>query len=183
MGAGLVLADYEKKLFDKGAALAHVDLTQPETIVTTQRRIPPDWTDYNNHMNEARYLQCFGDATDAFMRMIGCDADYIAAGNSWFTVETHIRHLGEVRVNEVVSTRTQCLVAQGKKMHVFHYLHHEDGRLLATGEHLLLHVSLATRAACLPSDEVRQKLKAVADAHAGLPLPDGAGRAVGQAVD
>ena len=32
-------------------------------------------------------------------------------------------------------------------MHVFHWLHHGDGRLLATGEHMLLHVSLKTRSA------------------------------------
>lgn len=182
-GAGLILADYEKKLFDAGAASNSdtdgIDLSQP--LLTTERRIPPDWTDYNNHMNEARYLQCFGDATDAFMRFIGCDADYIASGNSWFTVETHIRHLDEVRVNEIVRTRTQCLAGTGKKMHLFHCLYHEDGRLLATGEHLLLHVSLETRATTVPARAISEQLEKIAESHASLPIPEGAGRAVGQA--
>ncbi|MFK7890432.1 MAG: thioesterase family protein, partial [Granulosicoccus sp.] len=181
-GAGVLLADYEKKLFDMGARSrpeeSDIDLQHP--ILTTQRRIPPDWTDYNNHMNEARYLQCFGDATDAFMRMIGCDANYIEAGNSWFTVETHIRHLDEVRVNEVINTRTQCLAGQGKKMHLFHFLYHDDGRLLATGEHMLIHVNLESRSAALPTDEVQGRLGEIADAHAALPVPEGAGRSIGE---
>ncbi|ASJ72637.1 carnitine 3-dehydrogenase [Granulosicoccus antarcticus] len=185
-GAGVILADYEKKLFDAGAAVANggtgaeseIDYSQP--IRTTERRIPPDWTDYNNHMNEARYLQCFGDATDAFMRMIGCDAEYMASGGSFFTAETHIRHLDEVRVNEPVYTLTQVLMGEGKKMQLFHGLHHGDGRLLATGEHMLIHVSLETRAACVPGAAVAQELARIVALQASLPLPEGVGRAVGQ---
>lgn len=183
-GAGLVLADYEKKLFDRGASQhseqAAIDTSQP--IQTSKRRIPPDWTDYNNHMNEARYLQCFGDATDSFMRIIGCNAAYIDNGKSFFTVETHIRHLDEVRVNETIYTTTQVLKGEGKKMHLFHCLYHDDGRLLATGEHMLLHVSLDTRSACLPEAEVASALSDIAEQHATLPLPDGASRSVGQAL-
>ena len=180
-GAGISLADYEKQLFDVGAASQQenkIDFNEP--VRTTQRRIPPDWTDYNNHMNEARYLQCFGDATDAFMRMIGCDAQYIASGSSYFTVETHIQHLDEVRVNEVVYTTTQVLHGAGKKMHLFHHLYHDSGRLLATGEHMLIHVSLETRAASVPENSVLDALQNIASLHARLPVPEGAGRAVGQ---
>lgn len=190
-GAGLVLADYEKQLFDAGAkganthavgqgAASAADYTQP--VNTTSRSIPPDWTDYNNHMNEARYLQCFGDATDAFMRLIGCDAAYIDGGNSYFTVETHIRHLDEVRVNERVYTTTQVLHGGGKKMHLFHHLYHDGGRLLATGEHMLIHVSLQTRAACEPLNSVLEKLEHITALHAQLPRPEGVGRAVGQSL-
>lgn len=182
-GAGQVLAAYEKKLFDDGARKAgagkDVDYAQP--ILTTERRIPPDWTDYNNHMNEARYLQCFGDATDAFMRLVGCDAAYIESGSSFFTVETHIRHLDEVRVNEPIHTKTQLMAGEGKKMHLFHFMYHADGRLLATGEHMLVHVSLDTRAASLPSKPMQATLAIIAEQHARLPMPEGAGRAVGQA--
>jgi len=183
-GAGLVLADYEKKLFDAGAALqgnpVEADYSTP--IRTTDRRIPPDWTDYNNHMNEARYLQCFGDATDAFMRIIGCDANYIDSGLSYFTVETHIRHLDEVRVGEKIFTTTQVIAGAGKKMHLFHHLYHDNGTLLATGEHMLIHVSLATRSACVPAESILKRLEKIAILHAALPAPEGTGRAVGQGL-
>ncbi len=177
-GAGKTLAAYEAKLFDQGAAAPAADLSQP--IRTLDRTVPPDWTDYNNHMNEARYLQCFADATDAFMRIIGADADYVASGLSYFTAETHIRHLDEVKALEPIFATTQVIEGAGKKMRLFHELRHADGRLLATGEHMLIHVSLATRTACNPADAVSERLAKIAAFHASLPLPVGVGRAVGQ---
>lgn len=180
-GAGRILGAYEKKLFDAGAATAGSveDMGQPAK--TLERRVPPDWTDYNNHMNEARYLQCFADASDAFLRMIGVDADYVASGGSYFTVETHIRHLAEVAALEPIHATTQVLEAKGKKLRLFHKLFHSgDGTLLATGEHMLLHVSLKTRATSEPPATIAGKAAAFAEAHAHLPMPDGAGRAIGQ---
>ncbi len=177
-GAGQVLADWERRLFDRGAATPGGDLSQP--IRTVERTVPPDWTDYNNHMNEAKYLQAFCDATDAFMRLIGADAAYIAGGLSYFTVETHIRHLDEARAGEPITVDTTVLAGAGKKMHLWHELRHADGRLLATGEHMLLHVSLESRASCEPAPAVVQKLGEIAALHAKLPRREGAGRSVGQ---
>src|SRR3546814_13737188 len=79
-------------------------MSQP--VVTLERRVAPDWTDYNNHMTESRYLQCFADASDALLRLIGVDADYVAGGGSYFTVETHHRHLDEVAALEPTRTDT-----------------------------------------------------------------------------
>ena len=177
-GAGQLLAEYEQRLFDAGAAIPAPDLSQP--IPTTSRQVPPDWTDYNGHMNEARYLQAFADATDAFLRLIGVDADYITTGGSYFTVETHLRHLGEARAGEPIATDTQVIAGAGKRLHLFHRLTSGD-RLLATAEHMLIHVSLATRAASEPGPAVAAKLAEIAQAHAALPAPEGLGRAVGQA--
>ena len=178
-GAGRTLAAYEKSLYDNGLDTPAVNLAQP--IRTLDRQVPPDWTDYNNHMNESRYLQCFSDATDSFMRIIGADAEYIAAGGSYFTVETHIQNLDEVKALEPIHATTQVLEGRGKKMRLFHRLFHEDGRLLATGEHMLIHVNLETRAASDPTPTVQSKLAEIAALHAALPAPEGAGRAIGQA--
>ena len=147
-------------------------------VPTVARAIPLDWTDYNGHMNEARYLQAFGDATDQFMLLVGCDADYIASGGSYFTAETHIRHLDEVHAGTRIRIETQLLQGGGKKMHLFHSMYDGD-RLLATGEHMMIHVSLKTRRASEPDDRVAIPLARVAAAHADLPVPEGAGRAIG----
>ncbi|MGF1592732.1 MAG: carnitine 3-dehydrogenase [Kiloniellaceae bacterium] len=179
-GAGRTLADYERRQFDAGAATAaEPDFSQP--VVTLERRVPADWTDYNNHMNESRYLQCFADASDALLRLIGVDADYVASGGSYFTVETHIRHLDEVAALEPIRATTQVLEAAGKKLRLFHRLLHADGRLLATGEHMLIHVDLKTRSAADPAPAIAAMAGEVALAHAALPWPEEAGRAVGQA--
>jgi carnitine 3-dehydrogenase len=152
------------------------DPAQP--VVTVDRAVPLDWTDYNGHMNEARYLQAFADATDRFMEMIGCDAAYIAAGGSYFTVETHIRHLGEIHAGTVIRIATRVLAGGGKKMHLWHEMFAGDD-LVATGEHFLLHVSLQTRRPCDAGPEVDAALRRFAAAQAALPRPEGAGRGIG----
>jgi len=48
--------------------------------------------DYNGHAHESRYLQMFGDATDALLLMAGIDSAYLARTGSYFTVETHLSH-------------------------------------------------------------------------------------------
>ena len=176
-GAGALLNAQDARVDSAPSTLADVaDLTRP--IVTVTRAVPLDWTDYNGHMNEARYLQAFGDATDKFMALIGCDADYIATGGSYFTAETHIRHIDEVHAGARIRVETQVLLGEGKKMHLFHHMF-EGERLLATGEHMLIHVSLETRRASVPGTTVSDNLSRVAAAHASLVRPEGAGAAVG----
>jgi len=149
-------------------------------IVTVDRAVPLDWTDYNGHMTDSRYLHAFGDATDRFMQIIGCDSDYIASGGSYFTAETHIRHLDEIHAGARIRVETLCLLGQGRKMQLFHQMYDGD-RLLATAEHLLLHVDLETRKSCAPAVHVAQKLDEIATAHAALEWPDGIGRSIGAA--
>ena len=173
-GAGTLLNTHDLRV--EGVVALPDDLSQP--IITVDRVIPLDWTDYNGHMNEAKYLQAFGDATDRLMLLIGCDAEYIATGGSYFTAETHIRHLDEVHAGARIRVETQVLAGAGKKMHLFHRMFEGD-RELATGEHMLIHVSLDTRRASEPAPHLAATLHNVAVAHAALPIPEGAGKAVG----
>ncbi|GLQ25963.1 carnitine 3-dehydrogenase [Sulfitobacter pacificus] len=180
-GAG-ALINAQEKMMRAGTALgAHADEVEADQPVLTARRtVPLDWTDYNGHMTESRYLQAFADATDRFMEMIGCDADYIAKGGSYFTAETHIRHLDEVHAGAVIEITTQVILGAGKKMHLFHEMR-EGARVLASGEHFLLHVSLDTRKPSPPSPAIEAALGRIAQGHAGLPRPEGLGRAIGGA--
>lgn len=176
-GAGELLNAQDKRVKSLPQSLDNIDnLAKP--IITISRAVPLDWTDYNGHMNEARYLQAFGDATDQMMALVGCDGDYIASGGSYFTAETHIRHLDEVHAGAKIKIATQVIHGEGKKMHLFHRMYEGD-RLLATGEHMLIHVSLETRKASEPDARVAVPLAKVAAAHAGLPLPEGVGAAIG----
>ena len=179
-GAGALLNTRDADLLEAGRvprkAAEITDLSLP--VLTVERAVPLDWTDYNGHMNEARYLQAFGDATDRFMEVIGCDADYIATGGSYFTAETHIRHLDEVHAGARIQIKTQVILGAGKKMHLWHEMFEGD-RLLATGEHMLIHVSLETRKPSNPAPHITAALDSIASAHAALERPDGAGASVG----
>jgi carnitine 3-dehydrogenase len=154
----------------------------PAPLLTRERAVPLSWADYNGHMNEARYLEAFGEASDAFMAMIGCDADYLARGSSFFTVETHIRHLDEVRAGAVIRIETWCLAGRGKRLHLYQQMY-EGGRLLATGEQMFVHVDLTSRRASAPAPQVAERLERIAAAHARHPRPEGAGRYIGQPRD
>ena len=178
-GAGALLKTHDAGL-KAGTVLAATlddmdDLSRP--VVTLARAVPLDWVDYNGHMNEARYMDAFSKASDRFMELIGCDADYIAAGGSYFTTETHIRHIAEARAGARIEVRTSMLLGQGKKLHLFNEMY-DGAQLLATGEHFLLHVSLETRRASPPSPEIEANMARITQARAGQPLPEAAGAAI-----
>ncbi|MDD9986810.1 MAG: carnitine 3-dehydrogenase [Spirochaetaceae bacterium] len=160
--------------------LPHPESGEDSLPVTVSRQVPASWTDYNSHVNETHYLEVFAQASDRTMELIGADADYVATGRSYFTVESHLRHLGELRAGDRIRVTTQLLGGDGRKLHLFHRLEDGAGRLAATGEHLLLHVDLHSRRTCPPEAPVTARLADLFSRHAHLPLPDGAGRHVGQ---
>ncbi|WP_421704598.1 carnitine 3-dehydrogenase [Aliiroseovarius sp.] len=169
-GAGKLLNEQDKRLGQPAVVIE-------KPITTLATAIPVDWLDYNGHMTESRYLDAFARSTDRFMEIIGCDADYIATGGSYFTAETHIRHIDEAHLGQRIRVETTCLMGAGKKMHLFHQMFEGD-RLLATGEHFLLHVSLETRRPAPPAEHIEARLVEIAQAHANLPRPEGVGRAI-----
>ena len=171
-GAGDTLSRHEESLAAPHGANG--------STLTVDRQVPQSWTDYNGHMNEAHYLEVFAQASDRFMELIGADAGYIAGGNSYFTVETHLRHLGEVMAGERIKVATQVVGGDGKKLHLFHQLAGENGEPAATGEHLLLHVDLETRRSSPPGAKILENLSHYLGEHARLPRSEGIGRFVGQ---
>ena len=183
-GAGAVQKRYEEKLYeashDKVMGEAD-DLSRPLRL--HEARVAPEWVDYNGHLTESRYLQVFGDSSDALFRYLGIDAGYHDAGYSYYTVETHICHLREVAAEEPLYVTTQILEADEKRMHVFHAMFHgRDDTPLATAEQMLLHVDTGAGRACPAQPEVLSRVRRVAAAHAALPRPEGAGRKIGIGV-
>lgn len=179
-GAGALQNAHDAaRMGEAGLARSMEEVADPSQPVQTLNRVVPlDWTDYNGHMTESRYLDAFAQSTDRLMEIIGCDAEYIANGGSYFTAETHIRHLDEVHAGDPIQVQTRVILGQGKKMHLWHEMY-SGGRLLATGEHMLLHVDLKTRRSAPPAPHVEASLAKLAEAHAALPVPDGLGRGIG----
>ncbi len=136
--------------------------------------VAPEWIDYNGHMTEHRYLEVLADTTDVFLPLIGAGGDYAASGSSFYTVETHIRHLGEAHAGDRLTVSTQLLHHDPKRLHLFHEIRRaDDGAPVATGEHMLLHVDMAAGRAVPAGADVLAALDRIAAAQAGLPVPDG----------
>ena len=179
-GAGQLLKDFEQRLWAQaGTPPVAVDSAAPLELLET--RVSPAWLDYNGHMTEFRYLHVFGDTTDALLRLIGVDLAYVEGGHSYYTVETHLRHLDEAKLGEALLCTTQILAVDDKRLHVFHRLFAgPERREVATGEHMLLHVDSQAGRACAAPPAILARLNGLADAHAGLERPAAAGRANGQ---
>lgn len=178
-GAGQLLREFEQRLWAQaGAPPVAIDRAAPLELLET--RVSPAWLDYNGHMTEFRYLHVFGDTTDALLRLVGVDLAYVEGGHSYYTVETHLRHLDEAKLGEALLCTTQILGTDEKRLHVFHRLFAgPERREVATGEHMLLHVDNKAGRACPAPASILAKLNVLAAAHAGLPRPAEAGRAVG----
>ena len=113
-----------------------------------------------------------------FCRIMKGSKTYVKNGSSYFTVETHIRHLVETAIGETLLVETQLIYGVGKKMHLFHIMKNKDNVITATGEHLLIHVSLKTRSSSEPSSDVQDRLNSIFSKHAKLPSPKGLGNAI-----
>ena len=178
IGAGSTLRALEERLYhDSGAAArtavgnpAALEAGKPLRLIETSVR--PEWVDYNGHMTDSRYLQVFGDATDALLRAVGVDDAYRESGHALYTVETHVTHRAEAVALEPLYVTTQILGLDDKRVHLFHSLYRRrDERLVATGEQLYLHVNRAAGKAAPMDAAVRARLDTIRAAHAGIDVP------------
>jgi carnitine 3-dehydrogenase len=196
IGAGATLRGVEERLYNAAARAAAdgagtgsragganqaagASRTEvPLRLVETQVR--PEWVDYNGHMTDSRYLQVFGDATDALFRQVGVDDSYRKSDRAMYTVETHVSHLAEAKVLDELYVTTQLLSVDDKRVHLFHHLRRtRDDVTVATGEQIYLHVSTAAGKASPMDNQVHSKLDAIRATHARLPIPAQKGRHVG----
>ncbi|MEO7397131.1 MAG: thioesterase family protein, partial [Ilumatobacteraceae bacterium] len=151
-------------------------------------RIPTDWVDYNGHTNDSRYAQLSCDAADVFLRLIGMDAEHLRGGHSWFTAESHISYLAQSMAGDPVYVTTQVLHHDPKRLHLFNRMFlaagadahvDADDTLIATGEHLYLHVDTVANRSVPAPQEMIKRMAVIAQAHALLDMPPQAGRYVG----
>jgi carnitine 3-dehydrogenase len=178
IGAGSTLRALEERLYqDSGAAArtlvgnpAALDAGKPLRLVETYVR--PEWVDYNGHMTDSRYLQVFGDATDALFRAVGVDDAYRESGRALYTVETHVTHSAEAVALEPLYVTTQILGLDDKRVHLLHNLfRRRDERLVASAEQLYLHVDRSAAKAAPMDAAVHARLQKVHAGHARIEAP------------
>jgi carnitine 3-dehydrogenase len=178
-GAGRVLNQNDRRIASQNVAVPLVDDGAPTRLL--ESTVLPGWIDYNGHMTEFRYVQVFSDSCEALLRRVGMHDEYVAAGHSWYTAETHNQFFDEVGANAPYYATVQILMADAKRLHVFYRMHAaEDDRLLATLEAMYLHVDMKSGKVVAATSDASEKLMAIAAAHTNLPKPKAAARFVGQ---
>ena len=178
IGAGATLAEDEARRYarrDYARWRQGAEIAAP--LALYQSTVQPEWVDYNGHMSESFFLLAFGDASDALFRYIGIDEAYRDAGNSFYTVESHINYYREVSSGEPLGFTTQILGLDEKRLHFFHSMYHgETGDLLCVTEQMLLHVDMKAAGASPIKPAVFEALSAIWQAHQKMPRPKEAGR-------
>jgi len=176
-GAGAVVREWERRLVERAGRPSSAP--EQDGLLVHSAVVLPEWVDYNGHAHESRLVQVFGDATDALLAAVGIDAEYLRAGGSYYTVETHLSLLREALAGQRLRVTTQVLGSDDKRLHVFHSLYRDDDdELLATAEQMLVHVDAgAGRAAPAPADLLARVAKLTAR-HSAIPTPDGVGKRI-----
>ena len=172
LGAGATLRALEERLYEAaaaearpriaaaGAAGAAGDGGGPLRLLETYVR--PEWIDYNGHMTDSRYLQVFGDATDALFRYAGIDEAYRRSGRALYTAESHLLHKAEAHSQERIHVVSRIVEVDEKRVRLLHRMHRtRDDALLATAEQVYLHVDTVGGRVAPMDAAVRTRLAAI----------------------
>jgi acyl-CoA thioester hydrolase len=157
------------------------EVLKPVPFLSSVMQIEPQWIDYNGHLNMAYYNVMLDRAIDELWLRLGIGPAYMRERHgSTFTAECHVRYLREIHLDDPVQISVILLDADEKRLHTFEELRHAtEGWLSATSENMTVHIDMAARkVAPFPSD-IRERIRAVAHAHASIPRPEGIGRTVG----
>src|SRR5258708_39784894 len=118
---------------------------------------------------------------DGVFRESGVDEAYRDTPRMYYSVESHVKHLGEAKAGEPLYVTTQLLAVDDKRVHVFHRMHRgRDDRQIATAEQMYLHVDTGAAKAAPADAAVRARLEAIRGGNSGLPAAPGGGSPVGQ---
>ena len=175
IGAGATLRALEERLYESAAAAAGPRIAAAAAARATsaaseggaplrliETHVRPEWIDYNGHMTDSRYLQVFGDATDALFRYAGIDDAYRRNGHALYTAESHVVHKAEARSQERLYVTSRVLEVDAKRVRLFHNLHRtRDEALVASAEQLYLHVSTQARKVVPMDAAVQARLSAL----------------------
>jgi acyl-CoA thioester hydrolase len=142
--------------------------------------IEKDWIDYNGHLNMAYYNVLFDRCSDDAFEAMGLGPNYAKERKlTIYTAEVHVCYVQELHLGHKVTVTFQLLDHDEKRLRAYQEIRHVDGWLAATSEQLALHVDMSgPKVAPFPAD-IQAKIEAMRAAHAGLPMPERAGRSIG----
>jgi carnitine 3-dehydrogenase len=171
IGAGATLRALEERLYESSAAAAGERISGATATAAApagaplrllETRVRPEWIDYHGHMTDSRYLQVFGDATDALFRYAGVDDAYRQSGRALYSAETRLIHKAEARSQEELYVTTRVLEIDDNRVRLFHSLQRtRDDALIATAEQFHVHLNTASGKAVPLDAALRERLARV----------------------
>lgn len=116
----------------------------PKTYTLT---IPEDYLDSMGHMNVMWYTHLFSMGLTGLMEILGVTDAFDGSNDSGtFVLESHVRHLSEVRVGHTIHIHSRMIGRSEKRFHVIHFMTNDDKQdVSATFESVSSFVNLARR--------------------------------------
>jgi acyl-CoA thioester hydrolase len=151
-------------------------------IRTRSRRVPPEWIDYNGHMNVAYYTMAFDNALDEILdERLGIGEALVREERMGpMALQTQIHYLGELLEGTEFACDLQILDADAKRIHFFvTMINLETGEPAATYESLTMNVDLEARRSTPYPDRARERIDRLHALHATLARPSLAGNPLG----
>ena len=154
-------------------------MTVAAPFISSVMEVDKAWIDYNGHMNMAYYNVLFDRCGDEAFAVLGMGPDYAHTRRlTIYTAEIHVCYVRELHLGDRVACSFQLVDRDAKRLHVYQELRHVDGWLAATSEVLSLHIDMSGPKVAPFPDDVREKVDSMVAAHATLPRPERAGRAI-----
>lgn len=154
----------------------------PAPLTAPVRAVPPEWIDYNGHMNVAYYGLAFDQALDHVLEYtLGIGPSFVrASGFGPYVVQNHVHYLAELLEGDRLRVEVLVHDADAKRVHVYLEMRRDaDNALVATSEQLLVNVDLSTRRSAPYPEDRRVRIENLRRAHAALPRPDRIGAPLG----
>ncbi len=161
--------------------MRETDEFEARPIRTATRTVPPEWIDYNGHMNVAYYTLAFDKAMDELLERLGVGESFVReAGMGPMALATQVHYLAELVEGEAFACDIQLLDADAKRTHAFlTMVRPATGAPVATYETLTMNVDLEARRSAPYPDWAQRRIASLLAAHAGLPRPPQAGARIG----
>jgi acyl-CoA thioester hydrolase len=135
-----------------------------------QLTIPPEYQDFNGHMNMRWYIGIFDDAGLPFYDAIQLHHDVlIASGHSTFDLEHHIHYLNEVHIGDQVTVYVRLIGRSPKRMHYLMFMVNETrGSLASIFECVNTFVDLSNRRTIPYPDQIMAHIDHLLAQHQAL---------------
>ena len=150
-------------------------------VMLSARTVPPEWIDYNGHMNVAYYIMAIDQALDGFLENeLGIGEKHAARVRQGpYALQSHVHFLGELLEGARFRVAVRLIDCDAKRIHLFVELFSEAEDLAATCEQVLMNVDLETRRSTPYPDWAQKRMAAMLAAHSVLPPPDQLGAPIG----
>lgn len=136
-----------------------------------QQTIPPEWEDFNGHVNIQFYMTLFEQSGWPMVTRMGMDEAYFREQRrGLFDLEHHIVYVSELHVGDRVSMYARLVDRTDKRFHGFMFIVNDSReRLSSTLEFVTSGADLEKRCTAVFPDDVAARLDRMIDEHRDLP--------------